>query len=55
MSDKPVCASCGSDDVVGDAAVRWIDGDWDLVNVFDRVTCEKCGYEGYPEWESENA
>ncbi|HUD91751.1 hypothetical protein [Sphingobium sp.] len=44
---KPVCADCGSDQLVRDAAVRWdMDAqDWTISGIFECTTCDLCGAE----------
>lgn len=44
---KPVCAHCGSDQLVRDAAVRWdVDAqDWMVSGIYDCTTCDICGAE----------
>lgn len=51
---KPVCKSCGSDDVTCDATARWDEDtqNWELSGLFDSKTCGACGYEkDYCNWE----
>lgn len=45
---KPVCKSCGSDDIVRDACASWdADAqDWSLIGVFEPITCQGCEREG---------
>lgn len=50
---KPVCRSCGSDDVTCDATARWDEDtqNWELSGVFDSKTCGQCSYEkDYCDW-----
>lgn len=45
---KPVCETCGSDDLVKDAAAFW-DREaqaWSLVSTYDSTTCQICLREG---------
>ena len=50
---KPVCPSCGSDDLNCDASAKW-DGvaqKWDLTTTYDDMTCDSCGRETKePDW-----
>jgi DNA-directed RNA polymerase subunit RPC12/RpoP len=41
---KYVCATCGSDEVRCNADTAWSveDQRWEIVSLFDDVTCEKC-------------
>jgi len=45
---KPVCAHCGSESIVRDAAVRWDveSQQWVVTSIFDCTTCDFCGAEG---------
>ena len=55
---KPVCSTCGSDDVKADAYTVWnIDlQQWDVVSTFDKgATCENCGGECRLKWVSVEA
>lgn len=51
---KPVCAHCGSDRIVRDAAARWdaVLGEWQLAELQDCYFCDACNGEGHvlPEW-----
>lgn len=50
---KPVCAACGSDDVLGDAYVAWnVDGQaWEVSAVFDNgAVCNACDGECSLKW-----
>lgn len=44
---KPVCAHCGSDQLVRDASARWdIDTqDWAISGIYDCTTCDICSAE----------
>lgn len=44
---KPVCAHCGSDSIVRDAAVRWdIESQqWEVSGIYDCSSCDLCGAE----------
>lgn len=51
--EKPVCSSCGSDDIKTDAYAVWDveKQDWVLDQAFEKpCTCEKCGSECGLEW-----
>lgn len=50
---KPVCRTCGSDEVVSDAYAAWnVDRqEWEVSATFDKgATCEKCGGETRLKW-----
>lgn len=42
--EKPICATCGGDNVLKDAWARWDVElqEWQLDNVFDDAFCEDC-------------
>lgn len=44
---KPVCAHCGSDQLVRDASARWDaeSQDWTMSGIYDCTTCDICGAE----------
>ena len=44
---KPVCARCGSESIVRDAAVRWdiLSQQWDVSGIYDCTSCDLCGAE----------
>jgi len=44
-----LCPSCGSDNMIIDAAARWSvpDQKWELTTTHDIVTCDDCGDETY--------
>lgn len=51
--EKPVCSTCGSDDIKTDAYAVWDIGrqEWVLDQAFEKpATCEKCGGECSLEW-----
>jgi hypothetical protein len=45
--EKPVCATCGSDDIRADAFAVWdvASQKWALQATFDDYICEDCGCE----------
>ena len=51
--EKPVCATCGGDDVKADAYAAW-DSDaqkWDVVDTYDKgAICEDCDGPCSLEW-----
>jgi len=51
--NHPVCAVCGSDDILFDAYVQWDRGlqDWSVTMVTDDGhVCENCGHEVKVKW-----
>ncbi|WP_240502341.1 hypothetical protein [Sphingomonas panacis] len=44
---RPLCRTCGSDNLARDAAARWdiIIQDWTITGLFDSTTCDDCGAE----------
>lgn len=52
-TEKPVCATCGGDDVKADAYAAWDQKAqrWEVVDTFDKgASCEDCGGECRLEW-----
>jgi uncharacterized protein DUF3768 len=57
IGSYPVCAACGSRDVVRDAWAEWdIEAqDWSLRSLFDTYSCEGCGADITPDWKLDDA
>jgi rRNA maturation endonuclease Nob1 len=49
---KPVCATCGSEEVLSDAYAVWSVEDqcWDLLEAYDAKFCDTCGGECSVKW-----
>ena len=53
----PVCAACGSDDIICQATAQWSNEaqEWQLANTFNQPAhCNTCNHDGSLEWQTLN-
>lgn len=56
IPQKPVCSTCGSEEVRRDAYASWNTKtqEWELITTFDNTDCEQCGGQCSLEWINHN-